>query len=98
MLQRTCELPQMDTVLVMMTACSVAVPLCLLLEDARWLMLTHWCLGLPVGHARLGEQLAAACDAVVTRDTRAAAGTRSTAHGHCIGLGDDDDVLGRCQL
>ena len=44
---------------------------------------------------RLGEQLAAACDAVVTRDTRAAADTQATAHGHCIG--DDDDVLGRCR-
>jgi hypothetical protein len=31
---------------------------------------------LPAGRARLGEPLAAACDAVVTRDTRAAADTR----------------------
>jgi hypothetical protein len=45
----------------------------LLLEPARWLMLTHRCLGLPSTHARLGDWLAAGCDAVVTSDARTAA-------------------------
>jgi hypothetical protein len=37
-------------------------------------------LGLPVHRARLGEQLAAACDAVVTRGTHAAADMRAATH------------------
>ena len=50
-LQRTCELPQMDTVLVMMTTCSVAVPLCLLLEAACTLANAY---SLVPGHASVG--------------------------------------------
>jgi hypothetical protein len=76
--------------------CALSLPLCVLLAPARWLMLTHRCLALPVSRATLARRLAAACDAVVTRDARAAAGPRATTHWHVV-IGDDDDVLGRCR-